>query len=440
MNSMTSSKRSNFLLKAALLAMSLGAIPPPAFADASSPGSATPKPEDDEAKPAESTPPAPETPQSRAERERNRLRAQQEAEARENAERIGAAIAAACTPHPVAMDAHDFWNRPRLWGTTDAGPIVGHHVAVSDEDVLMHGVDISHHNDDVDYARLAECGTEFAFVKMDQDFGSHAASLRSHNISVIPYHFLSSSARWNGRSQFMSCHPEFFGDAAMETQLLAAAEAAGRNQAATFLQRYASRVPADRRTVDLPGLSGQLIAIDVEATFANPSAVPACTAPRSTPDQNIRYGRYYGRVLSTWVGAVREQYPDAIILLYTDTNTFATHLAFATNDDYALASTMPVWVAQVTDESGRDIATRIATRTERYGRQLQALCLANGAGNRCIFHQYTHRGLFGAKNGERDWAVATPVHHDVDRYLGARPVVTEHGITYVRPERHVGTQ
>jgi|CXWL01.1.fsa_nt_gi GH25 family lysozyme M1 (1,4-beta-N-acetylmuramidase) len=412
-------------LLAASAALTIGASPALA---AIAVISAAPKPEDSvAAKPPEGAPPAAPAGESPRQREAREAASRNFTERSRAAEALHTLIDSSCTPMHVAEPSRSLFSPSGAWNGTDSGPVVHSYVTLNGLPVLGHGVDISHYQSNViDYDRLRDCGTEFAFVKLDRSFPEHASRLRARDIPVIPYHYLTVRGAWRGQRTNFTDMPALFGDTATEPELLDAARAIGRQQGQLFLTKYETEIAPAERVLSLPGLSGQLVALDVEEVFNGELHRNVTTAQRAG------YGRFYAAALAEWVRTVQRAQPNSVVIFYTFPDVFASYLSYALPDDYAVVNFMPVWVAQTGDRSGLDLTSRQGGS----GRSLQALCLSNGAGNRCIFHQYTHRGVFAAiQEPNADWTSMTPEHHDVDRYLGARAVVTEHGVTYVRPTR-----
>jgi hypothetical protein len=383
------------------------------------------KPEEEPVKPDESQPPPTQTVESSRDQEVREAASLALAARQREAEMLHDLVEAPCTPHITAQPTRNLLAPENAWNGTDSGPVIPAYVTLSGGAVRSHGVDISRYQQNaIHYDRLRECGTQFAFVKMDQVFHEHANHLRAREIQVIPYHYLTVRGSWRGRPMNFVNNPSIFGDGATEAELLSAAREVGRGQAQAFLTKYNAEIPEQHREQELPGLRGQLIALDVEEVFNNERHRGITT------EQRIGYGRFYAAALAQWVQTVRTAHPNAIIVFYTFPDVFASYLSHAQPADYAIVNSLPVWVAQTGDRRGLDLSSRSGNS----GRSLQALCLSNGVGNRCIFHQYTHRGLFAAiQPPDADFTTRRPNTHDVNRYLGAQAVVTEFGTAFVRP-------
>ena len=62
-------------------------------------------------------------------------------------------------------------------------------------------------------------------------------------------------------------------------------------------------------------------------------------------------------------------------------------------------------------------------------KNLQRICWSNNAGNKCVLHQYRHRGIFAvADTHGRD----IPLHIDLDRLFFIKEVSTATGVQHVR--------
>lgn len=322
------------------------------------------------------------------------------------------AWAADCLPRKTAPGI--FEDVPRAWGN-DSGPIVTGFLdfrSATDGSPVEHGVDLSHNNDAVLYEELRRCGATFAIVKMDNAFTIHSAGLSAQGIDVIPYHYLSV---YYQNTDYKRVPGLFSGPQGSDLQpadtarLHAIATTMGRAKAQDFASDYRNRVPASRRMVDLAGMRGQIIALDVEETFPN--------TMKSTPIQKKNFGRFYAAMLSAWVNETHEQFPDAIIVFYTFPDVFTSYLQYALSDDYATIHGLPVWLARTrADASDFDLTS---------SKDLQRICTSTSAGNRCIIHQYTHRGVFGVRSAP---SARIPNHIDLDRLFSVSQVRDSAGI------------
>ena len=321
---------------------------------------------------------------------------------------------ATCLPRDVAPGT--FRNQPRVWGTTDSGPIIDGFLDLRRETGLAeieHGVDLSRHNAGVLYNELRTCGATFAIVKMDRRFDAHRRGLEAQSIQVIPYYYLSvvGPDGTNYRNQ-----PARFSNGAAEPSreqidaLLATGRTMGAIKARRFLADY-GRHYATPQPIALAGMNGRFIALDVEETFG--------TRP-STPIQRRYFGRFYAAMLASWVTAVREAMPDAVIIFYTFPAVFTDYLQFAYPSENAVIHGMPVWLAR-TRGDGSDFNLSS-------DRNLQRICQSSSGGNRCILHQYSHRATFGFPPSR----AVVPPHIDVNRLFVVRQVSDTAGTQYVR--------
>ncbi|WP_419790223.1 hypothetical protein [Sinorhizobium medicae] len=321
-----------------------------------------------------------------------------------------------CLPRETAPG--DFLNTPKVWGTTDSGPILDGFLELRNETGLHkieHGVDLSHHNDQIVYDELKRCGASFAIVKMDKRFDSHKTELSKHGMRVIPYHYL--SVVGSGGLDYKR-HPSAFtlaatSEATRNGGLLGVAEQMGRSKAARFITLYHAALTEDERVSELSGLQGKIIVLDVEEHFTVPSS----------QKQRISFGRFYAAMLASWVNTVKNAHPDAKIVFYTFPDIYTSYLQFAHPQDHAIIHGMPVWLARTRgDASDFDLKT---------SKQLQRICLSASGGNKCILHQYSHRAIFGVRKVPRR---NPPLHIDVNRLFAVKEISDTLGNQYVRSD------
>ena len=326
---------------------------------------------------------------------------------------------AECLPRLVAPGK--FLNVPRSWGK-DSGPIINGFLSLSGprgDIAIKHGVDLSKYNENVPYDIIKRCGADFAIVKVDQSFPVHLAGLTRVGISILPYFYLSVATDATGDFKLKSGLFEQAdggpdGDNGSMTAVLSTAEVLGASKARAFLTNYSSRVPERHRQFNLAGLSGQLIVVDVEETLAT---------PRSTLKARKNFGRFYARMLATWIADVRQQLPQAIFVFYTFPAVYQDYLQYALPADHAVIHGMPVWLAR-TRGDGSDFDLKS-------DKGLQRLCLSASGGNRCIIHQYSHRVLFASTPWPK---TGFPRHVDADRLFNVAPTTDSKGIQYVRQD------
>lgn len=332
----------------------------------------------------------------------------------------GFATAADCLPRLTAPGS--FLNSPAQWGM-DSGPILDGFLELEVKGgaaSILHGIDLSHHNDYVDYSELARCGAEFAVVKMDKMFETHRNSLKAANIKVLPYHYLSVDS--TKAKEFTAKPARFSGKSGGELPaadlkaLLEIAHARGTAQAQAFVSLYQQRMKDDDVSFDLAGLKGRFMILDVEEHFKD--------GVKSTAIQRQNFGRFYAAMLSSWVAEVKTSFPDAIIVFYTFPDIFTSYLQFARPEDNVVIHGLPVWLARTRgDGSDFDLDNN---------KNLQRICLSSAGGNRCILHQYSHRALFGIDADKKNKKTVPPYHIDVDRLFKVKTVNDQVGVQYVR--------
>jgi hypothetical protein len=328
-----------------------------------------------------------------------------------------------------------FDNAPVQWGN-DTGPIVNGFIdskrptgGLFD---LVHGVDLDSYNA-VDHAQIAGCGGKFAIVRinrhangkdtLDTLFNKNIDGLNAQNVSAFPYFFfnlppdLKTIAKFNNKLS-----------AADEAQYRASYANAGSTAAQHFFDLLAQaryNVPS----TNIAGLGGQFISVDVEQTPTD--------AKQANNTAKAYYGTFYAQAVCSWIRAVARSQNQLIPVLYTFPAIYAEYLQFADADANACLEGLPVWIArtypngweaiQQTDLAHCHGSVALCT-TDRY---VQKLCEIQG-GNRCIIHQYTHRGTaiaIGATGKNK-----IPPHVDMDRFYTSKTVPNGVGTQYVRVE------
>jgi hypothetical protein len=279
----------------------------------------------------------------------------------------------ACPRH---VSPGEFENPSAAWNGTDTGVVIDGFADLKAPDggtlAVVHGVDLSQHNS-VDYEKVKECGAQFSFLRVDEQFVLHAERLRTLNIEVIPYYFfpipreLRTKALYQGQNEQMS------------KASLNRFEALANEAATAFTQTLLGVAPNGLAQVRIAGLSGQLLALDVEQKLADELG--------STTLQRAYYGRSYAHAVCTWIRAVQGANPNLIVSLYTTPSVFGEYLDKAFPDDHACLQGLPIWVARTTVDGG-DV---IRSSDSVVDREAQRLCLVSG-GHRCIIHQYSQRG------------------------------------------------
>jgi hypothetical protein len=339
-----------------------------------------------------------------------------------------------------------FPNEPQAWGN-DSGPIVteGFVDTRSPRGGIfnaVHGIDVAA-GDNVNYSKFVECGGGFAIVRInhsitkkgqisgpiDQEFALHMREFAAHGISGIPYFYFSlpsSLKRLNdldrnfSNNEFDALRDKYFqfGQQSAQIFLSYVEELSGQTKDAA--------VPEN----DIAGIRAKFVALDVEE-------VPVgSTSAADISGKN--YGRLYAAAVCAWVQSVRQRYPNFVPILYTFPAIYGEYLQYALPRDNACLQGLPVWIARtygngweaIRDTNPSNCAKRNSSicATDRY---VKLTCEIQ-AGNRCIIHQYTHRGTPFAlgstgKNG-------FPPHFDLDRFYIAKVSTTNTTPQYVRVE------
>jgi hypothetical protein len=321
-----------------------------------------------------------------------------------------------CLPRKIAPG--QFLNSPTSWNKTDSGPILDGFLDLNIDGApvpIVHGVDLSKYNNLILYSVAKACGGDFAIVQMDTGFSAHLEQLRKVSLKVIPYGYLSVV---DASGHDYKKYPAQFADldqAAMDA-LKTKARAIGEAKADDFIFQYEKQVPDEIRAVDIAGLQGRFVVVDVEEVFA----------PGSYPEtQRANYGRFYGSLLAGWVARVQQKLPDVIIIFYTFPDVYASYLQYADPAENAVIHGMPIWLASTGADGGDFDLTCKNVRCKN----LQRLCLSTSGGNRCIIHQYSHRATFPVGQVPK---INPPRHIDVDRLFYVKQVKDQAGIQFVR--------
>jgi hypothetical protein len=326
----------------------------------------------------------------------------------------GGALASPC---PRYTAPRSFNNSPASWGN-DSGPIVDGFIDVVANGsplVLVHGVDLSRYNQ-IDYSRFAACGGTFSFVQMDAMFSKHVDGLQTHNSVAIPYFFLKLPRDLRTVSNLAES-PSGEEITALRTRY---AEA-GKTSALSFvaaLKAYSQSVgkpfPTD---ASIAGLTGKFIALDVEESPLG----------HFSPGQARQYGRFYATAVCSWIKTVEQNTAGVVPILYTFPAIYGDYLSFAYAEENKCLQGYPVWIAR-TYPNGWE-AIRDPKHLGPIDKDVQRLCRVQG-GNRCLVHQYTHRGIFMAAHPAAGGTV--PPHFDLDRFYASQILQTDAGPQFVR--------
>ncbi len=323
---------------------------------------------------------------------------------------LTASQANACPRHSAPGNFH---NPAKAWQGSDTGVVVNGFVDFKNTDSalykLEHGIDLSSNNE-VDYKRLSECGAAFAFVRMDRQHASHVERLRLNTVKTYPYVFFPIPKKLRKRSLYTAPRDETV------ATLYADFSQIGLTAARNFLMSPNAVRTIGDAPASMANLDGDIIALDIEEKLLDESA--------STHLERALYGRLYARAVCSWIGAVRQARPEVIVLLYTTPSIYSDYLDKALPQDHACLQGLPIWVARTTVDGG-DVIRSSDSTIDRYA---QRLCLVSG-GNRCINHQYSHRGIFGAKGVTSD---GTPAHVDLNRFFYTKTIQNAVGLQFVR--------
>lgn len=362
---------------------------------------------------------------------------------------------------PRYVAPHNFNDKPPSWGGTDSGPIVPGFIDSrrSNTKALLRadqGIDLAAGNH-VDYRDIRSCGGKFAFVRInhsrprglvDQDFLPNVKSLNKVGVKWMPYYYFFVRKRRKKLEKF-----EHLSDKEVRA-LLPAYRRLGKRAAQEFF-RFVHMLSKKGGVnafpvVDLGGLKGRLAAIDVEQTPIRDAKLSR-RARRESKASRVRrermasrerrdYGRLYAAAVCEWTRVVRSRYRDAIPVLYMFPSIYSDYLRSAYSDASNCLARLPVWIARTSRNGWEAVQNIDAANCSKYREKpkrrkctvdemVKHLC-ETAAGNRCIFHQYTHRGTaiaIGKRNRK-----GIPPHIDMDRFYEATSKRTYAGIQYVR--------
>ncbi len=316
-------------------------------------------------------------------------------------------------------------NPSEAWNGTDTGVVVNGHVALRGADGrplrTLLGVDLSSHNRP-DYRLLARCGTAFSFVRMDDKYNTHAAELDRLNVRPLPYYFFGVPASLRDPSRYANLSDTPASQAAIDSNL-ATFQKLGEDGVQSFLDRMRRLNMREMPVVTVrnPDLSvrsqARVLAVDIEQKLE----------PEPNNDTaRIYYGRFYAKAVCAWVKGVQDALPGTLVLMYTTPSVWGEYLYAAYPQEAACLNAMPIWVARTTVDGG-DVIRSSRSKIDLYTARL---CTASGS-NRCVVHQYSHRGLLGlAPPLERGRAT----HFDLNRFFLVQPVQTGAGIMFVREQ------
>ncbi len=316
-------------------------------------------------------------------------------------------------------------NPTEAWNGTDTGVVVNGHVALRGADGrplrTLLGVDLSSHNRP-DYRLLARCGTAFSFVRMDDSYNAHAAELDKLNVRPLPYYFFPVPAELRNPSRYTRLSDTPDSQAAVDANL-ATFQKLGEDGVQTFLARMHSLHMTEMPVVTVrnPDLSvrsqARVLAVDIEQKLEP-------EPPNDTA--RVYFGRFYAKAVCAWVKGVQDALPGTLVLMYTTPSVWGEYLYAAYPTEAACLNAMPIWVARTTVDGG-DVIRSSRSKIDLYTARL---CTASGS-NRCVVHQYSHRGLLGLAPPLQQ---GRATHFDLNRFFLVQPVQTGAGIMFVREQ------
>ncbi|CAG9241757.1 conserved exported hypothetical protein [Burkholderia diffusa] len=304
---------------------------------------------------------------------------------------------------------------PRVpWNRTDTGAILDGFVGLKDASGLLYGIDLSSNNVINDYGRYSKCGAKFAFLRLDGRYRTHAAALAREQWATIPYVFMPIPGDMRDEREYAVLTTD---SKASIQEYLKEFERKGVESADTLPDLLEAQGLSDVPHISFSGLSGRILALDVEQKLNN---------ERTSASARRFYGRFYARAICSWITRAKVHYPDIQVIIYSTPSVFGDYLNYAYPEDDDCLRGIPVWMARTTADGG-DLVRQPGSKdvNDLYS---QRACLQPG-GNRCIVHQYTHRGVIGSVLPVTD--PRTP-HVDLNRAFRVKVVRDARTSQYVR--------
>jgi hypothetical protein len=311
-------------------------------------------------------------------------------------------------PLPVHMKA------PKPWGK-DSGPIVDGYIGLKDHPEVLYGIDLSKHNAIKDYGVYSRCGGKFAFLRLDPAFRNHRQRLAGYSFTVIPYVYFPISATLRLGylySDFKSVQKE------RVAEKYALFEKIGKDAALHLPDVLQQQGLTEIPKISFAGLEGRILAVDVEEKLEDEKT--------SSKNALRYYGLFYARAICSWIDTVRARFPDVQIIIYSTPTVFGDYLHDLGQQDDDCLRGLPLWMARTT-VLGEDLTGK-AGSLDHIDKYSQKACFQT-SGNRCIIHQYSHRGVIGQILPVSDSAV---LHVDLNRAFPVKPVKDAKTTQYVR--------
>jgi hypothetical protein len=250
-------------------------------------------------------------------------------------------------------------------------------VDLADGTPVVHGVDVSKYQDEVDFKSVYDCGGRFAFVRLsggtDPDnellYRTHWANVRNARLIPGPYHnlgVLPSEAQRLAKSTSEEI------DSATNS-LLPAARETGRAQARIFLSRL-NELTISETTNSSPGKPYLPAALDLSyRPFPNGDAA-----------QKLAYGKLYSATICSFIAELRKSsYGNNPVILFVQPQDY---LSYGLSEAECDLSREPIWVRYRPLDGDRFTKSLDKSLVEK-------VCNVGGR-DRCIMEQYTSYGGF----------------------------------------------
>ena len=295
---------------------------------------------------------------------------------------VGYAAAADCQIQKAPGKFEFRESKSKSGNPSNVGIVPTGFVTLEDTIPVVHGIDVSKYQDNVDFQRIKECGARFAYVRLsagsnpdnELEYPSLWANAKSVGLIVGPYHNLRLK---DPNIPFQSLSVEAKEALGIEN------EAHARKQAQLFMSRL-----QDMLLLDPDGLLPDKNSLG-EAYL--PAVLDISWRPqaRFSAEDQRDYGLIYKRGICAWIDEFTNdpRFSKQKLILFTSAYIYK---------DYQIGtaacgvSKLSVWITDHTVDGGRSMDNpRAATRDV-----VELLCRDSDGKDRCIIQQYTSFGGF----------------------------------------------
>ncbi|WP_415770308.1 glycoside hydrolase family 25 protein [Pseudomonas sp. LB3P38] len=282
---------------------------------------------------------------------------------------------------------------------TNDGIIPRGFVSLADNTPVVHGVDVSKYQDELNFDKAKKCGAMFAYVRLSGGsseknetlYRVHWANARSAGLYVGPYHNLSIIPEEIKHLKAASIDER----PAIIKDLMGPALESARSQASLFISKLDEVLELDPRPDPLTGS---------EAPTYLRSVIDATTDPlaEATLLEKQQLSPLYESMVCEWINTLQKSKYTSKVILFTTPYVYATYLDHGTACDLSKTS---IWIRWRNDDGDKFDREKDPIKLAK----VSELCGSEKT-NRCILHQYTSFGGFGVY--EKD----API--DLNRFYG----------------------